>query len=299
MSSVPATEPGFVKWLPIVAVAVTVAAWASAFIAIRAVGPHLSPGPLAFGRLGLGSLTLGAVMIARRKWVAPTRREWLLIGLCGFSWFAVYNVVLNAAERRIDAGTTSMLVNIAPVLIAVGAGWLLREGFPRWLLIGVAVALAGAVLIGLSTRDPGGRSVDVLGVVFCLLAALSYTVGVLAQKPALRHVPPLQFSFLACVVGAVCCLPFAPGLVREWGDAPGGAIAGLVYLAVVPMALAFTTWGYALARMNAGRLGVTTYLVPPLVIAGSALFLHETPTLLAVAGGVICLIGVGLSRRRA
>jgi drug/metabolite transporter (DMT)-like permease len=43
---------------------------------------------------------------------------------------------------------------------------------------------------------------------------------------------------------------------------------------------------------------VTTYLVPPLTIAVGWLLLDETPAVLALAGGVVCLVGVSLSRRR-
>ena len=32
------------------------------------------------------------------------------------------------------------------------------------------------------------------------------------------------------------------------------------------MALGFLTWGYALARTTAGRMGSMTYLVPPIAI---------------------------------
>jgi drug/metabolite transporter (DMT)-like permease len=71
----------------------------------------------------------------------------------------------------------------------------------------------------------------------------------------------------------------------------------MVYLGVVPTALAFSTWAYALRRMDAGRLGVTTYLVPPLVILLGWLFLDEVPPALAVVGGAVCLAGVALSRR--
>jgi uncharacterized membrane protein len=74
--------------------------------------------------------------------------------------------------------------------------------------------------------------------------------------------------------------------------------AGVIYLGVVPTALAFSTWAYALARMDAGRLGVTTYVVPPITIVLSVLLLGELPPLLAVVGGAVCLVGVGLSRRR-
>ena len=72
----------------------------------------------------------------------------------------------------------------------------------------------------------------------------------------------------------------------------------MVYLGVVPTALAFSTWAYALTRMDAGKLGVTTYLVPPLVIVLGWLLLDEVPPALALVGGAVCLAGVALSRRR-
>lgn len=280
----------------LLAVAVTVLAWASAFVAIRAVGASYEPGPLALGRLVVGALALGAGLLVSRRWVTPTAREWALILLCGLAWFAVYNVALNAAEQRVDAGTTAMLVNVGPILIALFAGLLLGEGFPHWLLIGAGIAFSGAVLVGAATADTD--SADLLGVVLCLVAAVTYAIGVLAQKPVLRRVPALQVTFLACAIGAVACLPATPGLLADLATAPAGATAGLVYLGLVPTALAFSTWGYALARMDAGRLGVTTYLAPPLTIVMSAVLLGELPPPLALVGGVVCLVGVALSRRR-
>jgi drug/metabolite transporter (DMT)-like permease len=51
--------------------------------------------------------------------------------------------------------------------------------------------------------------------------------------------------------------------------------------------------------MDAGKLGVTTYVVPPLVILLGWLLLDEVPPALALVGGAVCLAGVGISRRRA
>jgi drug/metabolite transporter (DMT)-like permease len=50
--------------------------------------------------------------------------------------------------------------------------------------------------------------------------------------------------------------------------------------------------------MPAGQLGVTTYIVPPLVILLGFLVFGEVPTLVAVVGGAVCLVGVALSRKR-
>ncbi|MFD2092415.1 DMT family transporter [Blastococcus deserti] len=278
----------------VLAVVVTVLAWASAFVVIRAVGEDLSPGALALGRLLVGTLVLG-LLAAGRGWVRPRGREWGLLAVCGIGWFGVYNVALNAAEQHLDAGTTAMLVNIGPILIAVLAGLLLGEGFPRWLLAGIAIAFAGVVLIGVAT---GGARTDLVGVVLCVVAAVTYAGGVVAQKPLLWRLPGLQVTFMACATGAVCCLPWAGALVDDLAAAPAGSVLGMVYLGAVPTALAFSTWAYALRRMDAGRLGVTTYLVPPLVIVLGWLLLGEVPPALAVVGGAICLAGVALSRRR-
>ena len=278
----------------VAAVVVTLLAWASAYVAIRGVGEDFSPGALALGRLLVGTLVLG-LLLSRRGWVPPTGREWGLLAVCGVGWFGIYNLSLNAAEQHLDAGTTAMLVNIGPILIAVFAGLLLGEGFPRWLLAGVAVAFVGVLLIGIATRS---AHVDLIGVLLCVVAAITYAAGVVAQKPLLRRLPGLQVTATACAMGAVCCLPWAGSLVGELGTAPGGSIAGMVYLGAVPTALAFSTWAYALSRMDAGRLGVTTYLVPPLVIGLGWLLLGEVPPVLAVVGGAICLVGVALSRRR-
>jgi drug/metabolite transporter (DMT)-like permease len=69
-----------------------------------------------------------------------------------------------------------------------------------------------------------------------------------------------------------------------------------VYLGVFPTAVGFTTWAYALRRTTAGRMGATTYLVPPLTILLGGLFLNETPPALALAGGALCLAGVFVAR---
>ena len=278
----------------VAAVVVTILAWASAFIGIRGVRDDLSPGALALGRLLVGTVVLG-LLLARRGWVRPTGREWGLLAVCGVGWFGIYNLALNAAEHHLDAGTTAMLVNVGPILIAVFAGLFLGEGFPRWLVVGIGVAFAGVVIIGLATRSGGA---DVTGVLLCLVAALTYAIGVVAQKPILRRLPGLQVTATACAIGAVCCLPWAGTLVTELGAADGSSIAGMVYLGAVPTALAFSTWAYALARMDAGKLGVTTYLVPPLVILMGWLLLDEVPPALAFVGGAVCLAGVAVSRRR-
>ncbi|HEV7956517.1 MAG TPA: DMT family transporter [Marisediminicola sp.] len=281
--------------LVLVAVIVTMLAWASAFIVIRGVMPHFSPGALALARLLVGSVLLGLLLVGRR-WIHPTGREWLLVGGFGVAWFGAYNIALNAAEQTLDAGTTAMLVNIGPILIALGAAVFLREGISKWLAIGTGVAFFGVLLIWTSSGGVGLG--DGGGVLWCLLAAISYAGGVLMQKPALRRLPARQVTWMGCVIGMIACLPFGGQLLADVQNAPAISVAGAIYLGAVPTALAFSTWAYALSKLPAAQLGVSTYVVPPLAILLGFLVFGEVPTVVAAIGGGVCLVGVALSRRR-
>ena len=262
----------------------------------RAAGRDLSPGPLSLGRLSIALIALLVVAALRRE-PAPARADLRAVGpallTCGTLWFGVYNLALNGGERRVDAGTASMIVYIAPVLIAILAGLFLREGFPRALFLGCGVAFAGVCVIALATAS---REASTSGVALCLLAAVTLAAGAVTQKVVLRRLSGLQTITACCVIGVVLLLPFAGRLADELGDAPLGTVAWMVYLGLFPTAIGFLTWAFALARSPAGPLGATTFLVPAVsVVLGWAL-LGETPAALAIAGGALCLLGVAVAR---
>jgi drug/metabolite transporter (DMT)-like permease len=279
----------------VLAAGVSVCLWSSAFVGIRYAGRQFEPGPLALGRLLVGSTALGLVMLLRRE-PLPPRRTLAGIVVCGVLWFGLYNVSLNAAERYVDAGIAALLVNVGPIFIAILAGVVLREGFPRLLLAGCVVSFAGAAMIGIAgakhETDAGW------GAALCIIAALAYAGGVVAQKPALRHASPLAVTWLACTVGAISCLPYAPSLAHQLGRAGGASIGWMGYLGLAPTAVGFVTWAYALSHTSAGRMGSTTYLVPPLALLLGWAMLGEVPPVLAIPGGALCLAGVALARRR-
>src|SRR5579875_4223289 len=224
----PASRP---TWTIPAAVVAVLVLWASAFIAIRSAAHSFTPGPLALIRLVVGAILLGAAALRTSPRSLPRGRSLALIVLYGLAWFGGYNVALNAAERHLDPGTSAMLVNVAPILIALAAGWLLKEGFPRPLLVGLTVALGGVVVISVGE---GAHRGDAVGVGLALAAAVLYTIGVLSQKLALRSVSALQATWLGCTAAALATMPFAPQTVHELAHAPAGDILLAIYLGAFP-----------------------------------------------------------------
>lgn len=273
---------------------VTVTLWGSAFVGIRDAGAAVSPGALALGRVLVSSAVLGAVALVRRE-PLPPRRDLLQIAVFGVLFLALYSVTLNAAERRVDAGTAAMIVNTGPIVIAVLAGVFLHEGFPPKLFAGCAVAFAGCLLIGLATSRSGTRVG--IGIVLCALAALAYAVAVVVQKPVLARVSPFQVTWIGCAAATIACLPFAPALARD-ARADPHALGWIVYLGLMPTAVGFVAWSFALRRTSAGRMASLAYLIPVVAIVLGWGLLGETPRPLAAAGGALCLTGVYLARRK-
>jgi len=287
------------SWLPLAAVGCTLVFWASAFVAIRHLAHDFTAGSLSLGRLFVGAACLAVVALSRGV-LRPTGREWVPLVVIGLLWFGLYNVALNAGERMVDAGTAAMLIQVAPVLIALLAALFLDERFTVQLGLGLALAFGGVALIAFSTPQAetlGERSYTV-GVLLCLVSAVAYAISLILQKPLVARLPAVQVTWMACTIGAISCLPFAGDLVSQVQEAPASSIWWLVYLGVFPTAIAFTTYAFALRHMSAGNLGVTTYLVPPITIVLGLIFLSETPPTMAYVGGVLALVGVAVARRK-
>lgn len=277
------------------AIVATVLMWASSFVLIRAYAVELSPGPLALLRLVAGSLTLTMLLlwVRRGRLRLPSRRGILLTAAFGVLWFAGYTLVFNWAGHYLDAGTIAMLVNLAPLMVALGAGAFFGEGFPRQLFTGMTVSLVGIVLI-----TAAGRTGDLAltGMLIALLAAVLYAAGMLVQKLALQHTDPLTATWIACLAGTLALLPFIGQTLTELPAASTGSIIAAIYMGIGPTALAFWCWGYAMMQFPAGRVAASSLAVPAVVVVMAAVTLGELPPPLALTGGAVCLLGVAISQ---
>ena len=204
--------------MPVAAVAVTLVLWSSAFVAIRHLGHDVTPGALSLGRLLVASIALTLLLLRSRR-VRLSGREVVLLLVCGVAWFGIYNIALNDSERRIDAATAAMLVQVGPIIVALLAAVFLGERLTGWLLAGIAVAFAGVVVIGSAMRGEGGSNLS--GVLLALLAAVTYAIGVVTQKVLLRRLSGVEVVCYACWIGVVVCLPWSGDLVDvvRHGDA--------------------------------------------------------------------------------
>ncbi len=267
------------------AAALTVVLWASAFAAIRAALEGFSAVELSVVRLAVASLALAAVapfMGLRR----PRARDLPALVACGATGMAAYQLLLNAGERSVTAGTASLLVSTGPIFVALLASAALHERIEP---IGLAIGFTGALIIALG--QDGGLSLSA-GALIVLAAALSQAAFFVLQKPLLNRYTPFEVTAYAMWSGTLLLLPL--GGVPHAGLEPWIAVA---ILGLGSSAVGFFAWAYACARLPVARVSASLYAVPVVAIAVAFVWLGELPTVASIAGGGVCLLGVGYTTR--
>lgn len=276
------------------ALAGTVVLWASAFPAIRVGVDGLGVAALSFVRLAVAAVALAAV--APFAGVRPPRRRDLpMIALCGATGMTAYQLLLNWGEVHVAAGTASLLIAVAPVFSVLLGAVFLAERVTRSVVAGSAVALAGSAVVAFAGGAGGFSS----GAPLVLAAAFVQGVYHFASKPLLRHRTGLEVATYAMAAGTVLALPLAPAAFHGAARAPAGALGAAVFLGLLPSALGFVFWGYAVARLPLAASTAALYLVPPVALAVSFVWLSEVPRPVALLGGAVSVLGVVLINHRA
>lgn len=274
------------------ALAATVIAWASAFPAIRVGLSGLSVAGLSFLRLAVASaaLAVAAPLLRVRR---PARRDLPLIALCGVSGMSAYQLLLNWGEVHVPAGPASLLVACAPVFSVLLAAAFLGERLSGQVVLGSIIALAGAAVIAVA----GGSARFSASALAVLAAAAVQGIYHAASKPLLKRHTSLEVACYAMWAGTAFIVPLAPAGLRGLGHAPAAALGSAVYLGLLPSALGFVAWGYAVARLPLATAAGALYLVPPVALLVAFAWLGEAPSLIALAGGVTSIGGVILINR--
>jgi drug/metabolite transporter (DMT)-like permease len=245
-------------------------------------------------------LLVGLALVARRSlrvgW--PTAVRLLALGGIGY---AIQATLFFNALSRIPAGMAALLLYLYPALVTAGAVALGRTRLDRATAAGLALSLAGIVLvIGL----PGER-LDGIGVALGLAAAGWYTCYILVGEYLLRGVDPLAAS--AYVSAGAACSFLAWAAVGAGplpvGATPSAYAAGAA-MAVVGTALAIAAFLAGMARVGSAWASIASSFEPVFTVAlgvavlGDRLGPGKVVGGLAVVAGAVLLPLLGGTRER-
>ena len=273
------------------------AIWGMAFVAIRVADFELSSVNLTILRwvtVSAGFLVLYPFLPKPKvKFAWGDFPRLLVVSLTSVD---VYHLSLNYSEKIVDASVAGVLISLGPLFSVVFSVILLHEKVRRRFALGLALALAGAVVISSPELTLSSGSIyGPLGVVLSSLAAGIYTA---TSKPLVGKYGPAPVAVWAALVGTAVLVPLvSPSLIQQAAALSVRGWAAVIYLALLSTVAANLMFFTLLSRQSVSRLSIQLYLVPLVSVVGGILLIGEALAPAVIVGGVILLAGVTVGIR--
>jgi len=272
-------------WRSYAAAATAAATWGSLSVVGRTLlagsdGAGASPMTVSMFRTAAAALVMvGFVLLTgggpgmRRA----LREEWRGLCLLGFVGIVMEGTLQLWSLQYTTAARCSIFANTAPIHTVIIARLALREKCPpkRW--FGVALGLAGIVLIAASSgHDFYGSGTMLFGDLLALGSGICWGAYTVFAVGVTRRHGALVSSALAAAAAALILIPFgAPGVPAAVANLTPRGWLGILWLGVVATGIANLCWFSALRRLPAGALGAFNYAGVALTVIFAACFLRE------------------------
>lgn len=288
------------RWLPFLVLAGAVCIVSTASILIRlAQAEGASSLTIATVRLGLAAAILAplAWLRAGTEIRALERREFGLCLLSGGFLAAHFWSWITSLEHT-SVASSAALVTTNPLWVAIASAVWLRERPAAAALAGIALTLAGSILIFAADAGDGAKGGTALfGNWLALIGALAASGYLLVGRALRARISLLAYVWLAYSAAA---LLLAIALLASGADVGGlsaPAWGFMALLALGPQLLGHTSFNWALRRLTATFVAVAILGEP----VGSALlawvFLGEGFTTIQLAGFALLLTGIFVAAR--
>ncbi len=272
--------------------------WSTGFIGAKLGLPDCEPLTLLSLRYGAVLVLMGAIALATRAPWPTAPAQWLHIGVSGLLIHAVYlGGVFTSIRLGLPAGVTALVVGLQPVLTALGAGLFLRERVRLTQWAGLALGLAGVVLVvAHKVAGSGGPAAAAL-LVPAVVALAGITAGTLYQKrwcPAFDLRTGSVIQFLPSLVATALVAWRTETMVVHWTPS---FIFALGWLVLVLSLGAVSLLNVLIRSGSAVNVASLFYLTPPVTALIAWAMFGETLTGLALAGMALTVSGVWLARK--
>src|SRR5690554_1169743 len=246
----------------------------------------------AFYRMAIAAAVLVPFTLISGKFRIPSIKMFWLTVVCG-GIFALDVTVWNIAIQESTATQATLLTNLSPVWVGIGAFFFLKNKPTTNFWIGTVVAIFGMItLVGFHFFVNFDFN---LAFIFAILSGVFYAIYMLLSKFVLYEVEVIPFITLSTLTSAVFL-----AILSYANNEPfvGYSNAGwLVFLVqgIVCQLMAWLLLGYATKHMRATRVSVSLLGQAVLTTLLAWIFIGEEVTVQMLIGGLILLFGIWIT----
>jgi drug/metabolite transporter (DMT)-like permease len=281
--------------------ATVVLIWGTTWIVIKSQLGLVDPSWSVTYRFAIGGLALLAWCAVRGE---PLRFPRQSLGF--LLLFATLQFVMNfnfvyRAELHIPSGFLAIAFALLMIPNALLARLFLNRRITPRFVCGAALGVAGVgLLFAQQLAMPASREATILGLSLTAAGVLSAScANVMQATPAAQRYPALPGLAWAMLLGAGLNALLAWGITGapQWDPRPV-YLAGVLYLGILASALAFALYFDLLRAIGPAEAAWTGVPIPILAMTISTLAEGYRWTPMAVAGGMIALVGLVVALRQ-
>ena len=283
------------NWLMVAALGLI---WGSSFMVVEVALTGISPFWLAASRVTFGTLlTVLVWMLSGRRFFLTGKTAWPSIVAIGVLSSALPFSLLSWGQTHVTSGFAGVsMASIALLVLPLSHFFVPGEQMTLRRTIGFLIGFGGvALLIGPEALAPSGSEMELLGRVFCVLAASCYAISSVIIR-RLPPIDPLGLAAIPLIIGAITSLCFALTV-----EGPPPAISTetlwiILYLGLVPTAGANLLRIVTIRSAGPVFMSLTNYQVPLWSVILGIVILQEAPRQNLFLAMTLILIGLCLSQ---
>jgi drug/metabolite transporter (DMT)-like permease len=283
--------------------------WTISSVLFTSAGRKIGPLSLNAYRtvVAVGFLVVAHAILFRAILPMASSAQWFWMGASGVVGLGIGDSTLFAAYVIIGPRRSLLVFASAPIFASIGAYLMLGEIIPTLAIVGIALTLAGIVIVLLEREHSGetrlSRKLESYGVFFALMGAVGQGVGLVLAKKGIDLYPemsldPLSATLMRMILGAISlwavllAVGKLPQLRRAFHDSKG--MTQTVAAAFLGPFLGVTLSMVAVTYAEAGVAQTLMSLMPVLIIPVMWVLYKQKTSRRGVLGAVIAVIGVSI-----
>jgi drug/metabolite transporter (DMT)-like permease len=224
------------------------------------------------------------------------KKDLPLFLLCGLTGVAINQLLFIKGLSMTFSTHGALLMLCTPIMITIAALFFLKERLTPGRLIGLLLGIGGATVLILSKEKSGSGSNVLLGDIFIIINAISYSFYFVLVKPLILKYSPLQVITWVFTMGAVFIIPvgWQEFIAVPWNTFSLLDFSAIAFVVLGATFLAYLFNIYGLHHLNASATGSYIYLQPIFATVVAMVFLHEPFSWIKALSAVMIFAGVFL-----
>ena len=297
---------------PVFILGIGILAVSSASLFIRYAQQEMPSLVIAAFRLGLASVLMTPFVLRKHgnEIRAINRADWLRIAAAGLL-LAIHFASWITSLEYTSVSSSVVLVTTTPIWVALFSPFILKERSSRMTVIGLAVAIAGGMIVSLAgdcvisssglACHPGSEQTStnaLFGNALALLGAICAGCYLIIGRILRKTVDLSVYVYCIFACAGLFLILFALLAGKSFYPYSLAAYAFCLALAVFPQIVGHTSLNWALAYLPVGMVAIVLLGEPVGSTILAAIFLKEIPTVWELTGGIIILSGIYIASRQ-